>query len=325
MKTFKVTLTSIAFLILIIAWGMAIWALNLQDYQAPEMVAFLGRFHPLVLHVPIGLMVLALLLDLGHLLPLRFRENIPQTKWLHGLVLLTTLPAVVHGILLFVSGGYEGSELAVRHLKGGCIFLTTSAIIFLFKLWSPSVNYTRIIGAPLTLGSFIVLSISSHDGASLTHGKNYLSQYAPEFLKPILDPGYDKSALKAPEKTFADENVYEVAVQPIFNRICIQCHKESKSKAKLRMDSYEELVKGGESGEAFEPGNVARSYMIERMYLDLDDEERMPPEGKPQHTADELAILEWWIEIGAPAEGSLKSYNPPSRLLPVIESFGEIH
>ncbi len=321
MKLLRIISSIFTLLALITSWVLAAWSLGLTDYAAPELMIFLGRFHPLVLHLPIGFMVLALLLDLGHLLPARFREQVPKTTWLHGLIVLTATSAVVHGILLFASGGYEGSELAESHLIGGCLFLTFAGIIFLLKLWLTSEKTSRFIGAPLTLVSMLTLSISAHDGASLTHGEGYLSQYAPEALKPILEPGYEKPAPEpvVPETTFVDENVYEVAVQPIFDRVCIQCHKESKSKGKLRMDTYAELVKGGESGEAFEPHNVEKSYLIERMILPLDDDERMPPEGKTQHTDEELAILKWWIEIGAPSEGSLKSHNPPAELLTVIE------
>ena len=237
MKSPKTLFSGIVLLILVVCWVMAGWALNLEDYTAPELMIFFGRFHPMVLHTPIGLMVLALLLDLGLLLPERFRKKIPNTTWLHCLVVLTSTGAVIHGILLFASGGYEGSELAERHLIGGCIFLTVAGVIFLFKAWVQSARLSRLVGAPLTLASITVLCISTHDGASLTHGEKYLSQYAPETLKPFLEPGYEKPAPKEErekgisEPSFTDENVYEVAVQPIFDRVCVSCHKESKSKA----------------------------------------------------------------------------------------------
>jgi len=278
--------------------------------------------------MPIGFMVLALMLDFGQLLPEKLREKLPKTTWLHALVVLASTGAVFHGILLYAGGGYEGSELAEKHLKGGCLFLTLATVIFLFKLWVTKEKLSRLGTAPLTVISMIIMSISAHDGASLTHGESYLSQYAPEFLKPILEPGYEPpkpKPPKPPEATFADENIYEVAIQPIFDRVCISCHKESKSKGKLRMDSFAELAKGGAEGSAYEPGDIEGSLIIERMILPIDDEyeEHMPPQGKPQHTDDELAILKWWIEIGAPSEGSLKSHNPPVEFLPTIEGFDE--
>jgi len=324
------TLTKLAsvliLLALILCWALAGWALGLQDYDAPEIMIFLGRFHPVVLHLPIGFMALALLLDLGHLLPEKWRKNLPSTTWLHALIVLSSTGAIVHGILLFASGGYEGSELAEKHLIGGCIFLTVAAATFLFKAWCKKDTLSRLIGAPMTILAMVILSISAHDGASLTHGENYLSQYAPEPLKPILEPGYKKPTPKPAqaETTFEDANVYEVAVQPIFDRVCISCHKESKSKGKLRMDTFAELIKGGAEGDAVVPGDVEGSLIITRMMLPIDDEyeEHMPPQGKPQHTEGELAVLKWWIQAGAPSDGALKSYNPPAELLPVIEGFG---
>ena len=323
-KLLRVIIGASTALLLFAIWSLAIWALGLENYQASDNLIFLGRLHPLVLHLPIGFMVLALLLDIGHILPTALRQRLPSSTVLHGLIVLSATSAVVHGILLYISGGYEGSELANRHLIGGCAFLTAAALTLLFKLWAPTGQRTRILTAGLSLLAMAVLMVSAHDGASLTHGESYLSQYAPDSLKPILEPGYAPPTEEpTPATSILDTNVYESAIQPIFDRVCIQCHKESKSKGKLRMDSYAELIKGGESGDAYEPHDVDRSYLIERMLLPLDDDERMPPEGKPQHTDQELAILQWWIKIGAPADGSLRSHNPPTDLIPVIEGFGQ--
>jgi len=321
MIVFKHLATTLVSLILLTSWGLAAWSLSLNDFDAPDLMIFFGRFHPLVLHLPIGLTALALLLDLGLLLPERMRRSIPDTTWLHFLVSATAGSAVIHGILLYASGGYDGSELARRHLIGGCVFLTIATLIFYIKCWIPSQNAARLVAGPTTIISMLVLSISAHDGASLTHGESYLSQYAPEPLKPILEPGYEKPDPKpeSSETSIEDGNIYDVAVQPIFNRICVQCHKESKKKGKLRMDSYEELMKGGAGGDVVEPGDVEDSYMIELMEYPLDDEERMPPEGKPQHTDAELAILKWWITVGAPGEGALKSFDPPAEILKAIK------
>ena len=40
-----------------------------------------------------------------------------------------------------------------------------------------------------------------------------------------------------------------------------------------------------------------------------DDEDHMPPEGKPQPTADDIALLQWWIDSGAQADKTLAELN----------------
>lgn len=333
MKRFFTLLT---FFLLLLIWGMAGWALSLKEYEAPEIMIFLGRFHPLILHLPIGFMTLAFLLDVGQILPESLRERIPSPTGLYGLTLLTATGAVVHGILLYASDGFLGSELARRHLIGGCLFLSIVALIFLLKLRLAHHSKVRLSGIPLAMLSMLVMTISSHDGASLTHGENYLSRYAPAFLKPLLSPrnkssisenqGYKKTVDSTPsaEASLLEENVYAVAIQPIFDRTCVECHKESKKKGKLRMDTYEELMKGGAGGEVVVPGSLEDSYMIELMHLPEDDEEHMPPEGKKQLTAAEEAILEWWIIAGAPAVGSLSSHNPPAEIIKAVEGLARI-
>ena len=319
MKQLKLISFILVVLVLGVSWGLAGWSLGLENYDAPEMLIFLGRFHPLVLHIPIGLMALAVLLDVAAVGPQKWRGAVPKSTWLYFLISLSAGVAVIHGILLYASGGYEGSELAERHLWGGCAFLTIVVLTFILKVLLAGKVGEALIGLIMTGLGMLVLSISAHDGASLTHGESYLSQYAPEPLKPILEPGYEPKEVAPAVASVADGNVYEVAVQPIFERVCVQCHKESKSKGKLRMDTYAELMKGGAGGSIIEPGDVEDSYMIELMELPADDDDRMPPEGKPQHTDAELAILKWWISIGAPGEGSLSSHAPPAEILHAVE------
>ena len=67
------------------------------------------------------------------------------------------------------------------------------------------------------------------------------------------------------------------------------------------MHTYEMLMAGSGNGSIISPDedDASRIEMIFRAELPEADEEHMPPQGKPQLTADELAILKWWIEAGA--------------------------
>ena len=76
------------------------------------------------------------------------------------------------------------------------------------------------------------------------------------------------------------------------------------------MESYETLLKGGKDGPVLIAGKALDSPMIHRLLLPLDDEDHMPPEGKPQPTLAEIAALQWWIERGAPADKTVGDLKP---------------
>jgi mono/diheme cytochrome c family protein len=98
-------------------------------------------------------------------------------------------------------------------------------------------------------------------------------------------------------------HVFAEVIQPILLQRCSACHGPEKHKADLRVDSLEALLKGGKSGPALVAGQASDSPMIHRLLLPLNDEDHMPPEGKPQPTLAEIVALEWWIDRGAPADG----------------------
>ncbi len=78
--------------------------------------------------------------------------------------------------------------------------------------------------------------------------------------------------------------VFSAAVLPVFENSCVSCHGPEKSKGDLRVDSFAALSKGGENGPVVVPGKPADSKLMKRLLLPLEDEEHMPPEGKPQLT-----------------------------------------
>jgi hypothetical protein len=73
-------------------------------------------------------------------------------------------------------------------------------------------------------------------------------------------------------------------------------------------------MQGGELGDTIIPGDIEASEIIYRLHLDLDDDERMPPEGKRQPSDSQIAILEWWVESGAPDAGLLSELELPETI-----------
>jgi uncharacterized membrane protein len=285
--------------------------------KMPDIVRFLGHFHPVLLHLPIGVFVLILVQEIG-LIFFRKRGEAPQQTSLFPLFFgaASAIVAVLAGFLLYHGvDDYAGNEIAERHLWGGLIFAVAAVTTFILKAWTVSLAGNPAFYRLLLFTSVGVMGFTSHDGASMTHGSDYLLKYAPDPLREFL--GQPKKKAKPADAPAADPGVqfvYADIVAPILERRCVQCHKDGKAKGRFRMDTYELLVKGGKEGPGLEPGNAAESNIVIRMELPEDDDERMPPEGKPGLEDHELAVVKWWIDSGANAENTLAEANPPAAI-----------
>ncbi len=93
-------------------------------------------------------------------------------------------------------------------------------------------------------------------------------------------------------------------VLPILKSNCFKCHGEKKAKAKLRLHTHADALKGGKNGGAIAPGKSAESLLIKRISLGKDDDDIMPPEGGPLEPS-QIEALKRWIDQGAKwAEGA---------------------
>ena len=88
-------------------------------------------------------------------------------------------------------------------------------------------------------------------------------------------------------------------IRPIFQKVCLECHGPEKQKGKLRLDSREAALKGGQDGAVIVPGNAAKSDLYRRVTLAPDHDDFMPTKGKPL-TKTQLDALRDWITQGAP-------------------------
>ena len=107
----------------------------------------------------------------------------------------------------------------------------------------------------------------------------------------------DISKLPAP----ADQKgvTFEKDIKPIFEKSCFKCHGAEKQKGKLRLDSLESALKGGENGESIIPKNSAKSPLVHSVAR-LDEDEAMPPKDKGEPlTKVQVALIRAWIDQGA--------------------------
>ena len=291
--------------------------------RMPDIVRFIGHFHPVLLHFPIGVFALILLQELVALFGKR--GDVPENPSLLPLLFgaASAIVAAIAGFLLYQGGEeYAGDALIGRHLWGGLIFAAASVLTLIAKAWTVSLAANPAFYRVLLLGSVGVMAFASHDGAVITHGEGYLTSFAPDPIRNLMglvkkDSKNGKSAV-APNRSSADPVVYADIVAPILERRCSQCHKQGKAKGKFQMDTYELLVKGGKEGSGIEPGKSAESNIIIRVDLPADDEEHMPPEGKPDIEESEVAILKWWIDSGADPKKKISEFDVPAPIREAI-------
>ena len=104
-------------------------------------------------------------------------------------------------------------------------------------------------------------------------------------------------------------------VRTILEQNCLECHNAEKNKGKLRLDTHELTLQGGEGGKALVAGNLDESELFQRVILAPDDDDLMPPLSEKSDreplSAQQVAILKTWIESGAEwPEGVTLSTKP---------------
>ncbi len=271
-----------------------------MNTEPAELGLFIGRFHPLLVHMPIGLITLVFVLEvLG-----RWRRFEHATA-ANGIILGLAVPAAVCsagcGWLLSDSGGYD-RQLLAWHKWAGVGVAAACALTLLLRWLEQRVAY----GVLLTT-TFAGLIVASHFGGSLTHGSDYLTRYAPEPLRGLLA---GKRGLGTASKT-PEESAFASTVLPILERTCVNCHGAEKAKSNLRLDTLAAVKKGGKNGPVLEPGNSSASPLVQRLLLPPDHDDHMPPDGKPQPTADEIAVLKRWIDAGATNDHLASEFKMP--------------
>jgi hypothetical protein len=212
--------------------------------------------------------------------------------------------AALLGWMLSQAGGYD-PQLMPLHKWTGIALAATCIVAWLLNWQGWSRAYYFALAVTLAL-----LVVASHLGASITHGRDFLTQFAPKPLRALLGAG--SRPVPVPQVTTdpTQRPVFKDLIQPILERRCIACHGPEKHKADLSMESYEALLKGGKDGPVLIAGKAFDSSMIHRLFLPLNDDDHMPPDGKPQPTLAEIAALEWWIDNGAPADKTVGDLKP---------------
>ena len=82
-------------------------------------------------------------------------------------------------------------------------------------------------------------------------------------------------------------------VAPIFSQRCLACHNARTAKGRLNMETFANLMKGGESG-----ASVVAMKPVDSILQSMIEDHSMPKDADPL-TPDQIATVKKWIETGA--------------------------
>ena len=249
------------------------------------MLTLAGHLHPVLVHLPIGILLVALLMEVLSVAHARAGWK-PAADLALGLGVLAAAVSCVTGYILSLSGDYDHA-LVTTHQWLAISLTLLSGLLYACLRGRPM----GPVSATLALAVLALVFLTGHWGGTLTHGPGYLSLN-------VADEGPSAPLLKAVPDVQAAV-AYTSLVQPVLHDNCYRCHSTGRQKGGLRLDSPEGLMKGGKDGPVLSPGQAASSELIKRILLPLDDEHHMAPKEKPQLTKAEIALLRWWVDAGA--------------------------
>ncbi len=268
-----------------------------------SITQFLGRFHILILHLPIGiLMLVAISMLLIKIQRTKFANHLKPT--LPFLLFSGTISAVfasVLGYLLSLNGGYTESALDLHFWSAIVLSIIAALATFLsYKKKNIFHKFSHVLAVLL----LILLTLTGHAGGNLTHGDTYLFEHGPDFVKKAVGMELEL----APPKSLDEAQFYGHIIKPILRTSCVSCHSKSKREGDLDMSTYASLMKGG-TKLAIQPNDITTSEIYKRITLPHDNKKFMPTEGKKPLSDEQIKLMAIWINSGAQQETTVTELN----------------
>ena len=262
--------------------------------ERAQLMQFFGRLHPLAVHLPIALLIFALLLELAGRTR-RFSHLFSASGFALGVATIGTIVAAGLGWCLARSGGYSG-PLVTQHMWAGILVAAGAWLCWRLRVHADT-THTSMLYAITLVAAVGTVAFTGYRGGQLSQGENHLTEYMPAPLAGLLGV---TNPVNIPDHSSngGPETFYGASIHPIFARQCVTCHGRNKHKANLRLDSFEAVMRGGEHGPVIKAGDLKSSELFRRITLSPSDDDFMPKEKRPLASSD-LKLIEQWIAAGA--------------------------
>jgi len=273
-----------------------------------NLIELIGRFHPVLVHLPIGIFVLVIAMD-GLMRFDKFAYLSASIRLILGIGILSAILSLVTGYTLSLEG-INNQDLVDNHQWTA---IGTTALFTAYYFLRQKLMAKRLAHTYTLLLLLVMLAWTGHQGGSLTHGEGFLTEGT-----------LDAKTITAAPLDIKDINqalVYKDLVQYTLNQKCVQCHGSKKQKGKLRLDDLSWIKAGGKNGNLINTTDPSDGELIKRILLDDIDEHHMPPKEKTQLTDAELVIFQWWINAGASFDKSVAALAPDAKVIKALASF----
>ena len=271
-----------------------------------DLLILLGRFHPLIIHLPIGFIVLGVLIELN-------KKNLKWSKdalqFIFFWASLSGLFSIITGYLQYQKEGYSW-ETIQGHLIAGILTVILSFTFYLYlKRNSVFESFkTRLF----SFGHILLLTITGHLGGNITHGEEHLTEPFNNLvgISSSIDQDIDKYY-----EDFAEKPVFSGLIQPLLEDKCVKCHNDKKSKGGLKMHNIESLKQGGKNGYVLNYDKPELSEILIRIHLPEQEKKHMPPSSGKQFSREEINIISQWINQGSSFSLKLNEFKIDDNLV----------
>ncbi|MDR0793983.1 MAG: hypothetical protein LBE82_11795, partial [Chitinophagaceae bacterium] len=190
-----------------------------------DIFDFIGRFHPILVHLPIGILLLGILL---HRLSrkAKYANLAPAVSITLILGAAGAIVSCISGWLLAQGADYNEETLS-QHRWMGIAVAVMSVLYYMVYVQKIAIKNSVVVSYIVSFILFMLITVTGHLGGTLTHGEGYLTQEiaentSSETTKKII-PDVQQAA------------AYSDIVQPLLQAKCNSCHGSSKQKGKLRL------------------------------------------------------------------------------------------
>jgi len=265
---------------------------------------FIGRFHVLLVHLPIGFLLIGLLLQ-SLASRKKFQVSGPVVELVYLCGLIAAIAACITGYLQSINDDYDAGLLG-WHMWMGISVAFVAAILYMRLHFGRKDRLYKLLSVVL----LVLVLVTGHLGGSLTHGEDYLAA-------GWSGPGQTDSIATRKIDNIQEAYAYADVIQPLLQARCYTCHGPRRQKGKLRLDDQAWILKGGKHGPVLGIDSI-HGHLLKRILLPADDDDHMPPRRETQLTDDQVALIHWWLATGADFSGKVRDLPQPDSIKPLL-------